>query len=100
MDNIYIRFGAKLYRQIVGIPMGTNCAPLVADLFLFCYEIDFLTSLSDFKQAEIIEAFNQVREVSIFTSVSKNSNRYKIYLWKTSHFARLFCLHIQEESGA
>ena len=45
----------KLYRQIVGIPMGTNCAPLVADLFLFCYERDFMTSLSDVKQAEIIE---------------------------------------------
>ena len=52
-----IRFGTKLYRQIVGIPMGTNCAPLVVDLFLFCYERDFMTSLSDVKQAEIIEAF-------------------------------------------
>ena len=40
LDNIYIRFGSKLYRQIVGIPMGTNCAPLVADLLLFCYEKD------------------------------------------------------------
>ena len=57
LDNIYIRFGTKLYRQIVGIPMGTNCAPLVADLFLFCYERNFMTSLSDIKQAEIIEAF-------------------------------------------
>ena len=38
--------------------MGTNCAPLVADLFLFCYERDFMTTLSDVKQAEIIEAFN------------------------------------------
>ena len=37
--------------------MGTNCAPLVAHLFLFCYERDFIASLSDFKQAEIIEAF-------------------------------------------
>ena len=35
LDNIFIRFGSKLYRQIVGIPMGTNCAPHVADLF-FC----------------------------------------------------------------
>ena len=35
LDNIYIRFGTKLYRQVVGIPMGTNCASLVADLFLF-----------------------------------------------------------------
>ena len=43
LDNIYIRFGAKLHRQIVDISMGTNvtnCAPLVADLFLFCYERD------------------------------------------------------------
>ena len=58
LDNIYIRFGTKLYRQIVSIPMGTNYAPLVADLFLFCYERDFMTSLSDVKQAEIVEAFN------------------------------------------
>ena len=35
LDNIYIRFGTMLYRQIVGIPMGTNCAPLVAYLFFF-----------------------------------------------------------------
>ena len=35
LDNICIRFGNKLYRQIVGIPMGTNCAPLEADLFYF-----------------------------------------------------------------
>ena len=56
--NIFIRFGSKLYRQIVGIPMGTNCVPLVADLFLFCYERDFMLSLSDNNQADIIEAFN------------------------------------------
>ena len=38
--------------------MGTNCAPLVADLFLFCYERDFMMSLSDNKQANVINAFN------------------------------------------
>ena len=58
LDNIFIRFGSKLYRQIVGIPMGTNCAPLVADLFLFCYERDFMLSLSDNNQTDIIETFN------------------------------------------
>ena len=58
LDNIFIRFGTKLYRQVVGIPMGTNCAPLVADLFLFCYERDFMMSLSDDKQADVIDAFN------------------------------------------
>ena len=57
LDNIYIRFGTKLYRQIVGIPMGTNCAPLVADLFLYCYERDFMDSLNHDNQADVIEAF-------------------------------------------
>ena len=57
LDNIYIRFGTKLYRQIVGIPMGTNCAPLVAD-FLYCYERDFMYSLNHDNQADVIEAFN------------------------------------------
>ena len=38
--------------------MGTNCAPLVADLFLFCYEMDLVMSLSDDKQADIIDALN------------------------------------------
>ena len=58
LDNIFIRFGSKLYRQIVGIPMGTNSAPPVADLFLFYYERDFKLSLSDNNQTDNIEALN------------------------------------------
>ena len=58
LDNIFIRFGTKLYRQAIGIPMGTNYAPLDADLFLFCYERDFMKSLSRENQADITEAFN------------------------------------------
>ena len=38
--------------------MGTNCAPLVADVFLFCYERDFMKPLSPENRADIIEAFN------------------------------------------
>ena len=58
LGNIFIRFGTKRYRQVAGIPMGTDCAPLVADLFLFCYEKDFLMFLSDDKLTDIIDAFN------------------------------------------
>ena len=58
LDIFYLKFGTKLYRQIVGIPMGTNCAPLIADLVLFCYERDLMDSLSDLNQTDIIEAFN------------------------------------------
>ena len=39
-------------------PMDTNCVPLVASLFLFCYEKDFIMSLSDDKQTNITDAFN------------------------------------------
>ena len=58
LDNIFIRFGTKLYRHVVGIPMGTNWVPLGADLFLFCYERGFMMSLPDDKQAGVIDAFN------------------------------------------
>ena len=58
LGNIFIRFETKIYRQTIGIPMGTKCAHLVADLFLFCYERDFMKSLSLENQADIIEAFN------------------------------------------
>ena len=55
---IYILFGSKLYGQIVGISMGINCAPLVADLFWLCYERDFMLSLSGNNHAGVVEAFN------------------------------------------
>ena len=38
--------------------MGTNCAPLIADMFLYCYERDSMMSLSGDTQADVIEAFN------------------------------------------
>ena len=72
LDNIYIRFGSELYRQIVGIPMGTNCAPLVAELILFCYQRDFVLSLSDDNQSEVIEAFS-------------STSRYLDDLWYTDN---------------
>ena len=45
VDNIFVVFGGKVYQQIVGVPMGTNCAPLLADIFLYSYEADFIQSL-------------------------------------------------------
>ena len=62
-DNIFIRFGSTLYRQIVGIPMVTNCVPLVTDLFLFCYESDFMLSLSDDNQADVLETFTLPQDI-------------------------------------
>ena len=41
IDNIFVQFGGRLFRQAIGIPMGTNCAPLLADLFFYAYEKEF-----------------------------------------------------------
>ena len=54
----WIIFGTKLFRQTIGIPMGTNCAPFVADFSHFCYERDFMKSLSRENQTDVIKAFN------------------------------------------
>ena len=58
MENIYVQFDGMVYQQIVGIPMGTNCAPLIADLFLYCYERDFMSDLQKSKRHDLIDMFN------------------------------------------
>ena len=47
IDNIhvFVIFGGRVFQQTVGIPMGTSCAPLLADLFLYSYEADFIQGL-------------------------------------------------------
>ena len=57
LDNSSIGFDTMLHGQIVGIPMDTNCVPLVADLFLFCYESDSIASLSDGNKLKLSKHF-------------------------------------------
>ena len=58
MENIYVHFGGMVYQQKVGIPMGTNCAPLISDLILYCYERDFMSNLQKSKRFDLIDKFN------------------------------------------
>ena len=44
VDNIFVVFAGKVFQQIIGIPMGTNCAPLLADIFLYSYKAEFTQS--------------------------------------------------------
>ncbi|KAK3098297.1 hypothetical protein FSP39_018072 [Pinctada imbricata] len=57
LDNICVRFGENLYKQVVGIPMGTNCAPLVADLFLYTYEKEFIQNLQKQRKLDDVKCF-------------------------------------------
>ena len=53
------RLCSTMFRKIVEIPLGTNCAPLIADLFLYCCEFLFMTNLlKDPCKQSIISSFN------------------------------------------
>ena len=45
IDNVFVKFGGCLFRQVIGIPMETNCTPLLADFFLYSYESEFLDNM-------------------------------------------------------
>jgi hypothetical protein len=42
IDNIFVIFGGRVFQQTVGIPMGTNCSPLLSDLFLYSHEAEVI----------------------------------------------------------
>ena len=58
IDNIFVKFGGHLFRQVIGIPMGTNCAPLLAELFLYSYESDFLDNMIRTGHRKLARSFN------------------------------------------
>ena len=53
-----MQFEGMVYQHILGIPMGTNYAPLKADSFLFCFKRDFMSNLNTSKQYDLIDMFN------------------------------------------
>ena len=58
IDNIFAMFGGRVFQQTVGIPMGTNCAPLLANLFLYSYEADFIQGLLKKNEKKLARSFN------------------------------------------
>jgi hypothetical protein len=58
IDNIYVVVGGQVFQQSVGIPMDSNCAPLLADLFLYSYEAEFIQKFLHEKKKSLAVAFN------------------------------------------
>ena len=77
MDNIYVRFGGQLSRQIVGILMGTHCAPLLADLFLYSYENEFLDKIIREGKGRLARKFNLSYRYTD-DLISFNNQRFKV----------------------
>ena len=58
VDNIFVVFAGNVFQQIIGIPMGTNCAPLLADIFLYSCEAEFIQSLLSTGRKRLASQFN------------------------------------------
>ena len=56
--NMFVQCGGRAFQQTLAIPMGTNCAPLLADLFLHSYETDFIADLFQRKEHRLPRSFD------------------------------------------
>ena len=79
VDNMFVRFGGQLFRQMVGIPMGTNCALFLADLFLYSYENEFLDKLITEGKRKLARKFN-LSYGYINDLISFNNKRFKEFI--------------------
>ena len=57
--NTFVQFRGRLFHQVIGILMGTNCAPLLADLFLYSYEYEFPDNMIRSGDRRLARSFNQ-----------------------------------------
>ena len=60
IDSIFVEFGGRIFQQTIGIPMDTNRAPLLADLFLYSYEAEFVQSLFKAGKKHLAQQFNVI----------------------------------------
>ena len=90
VDNIYVRFGGQLFQKMVGIPMGTNCAPLLADLFLCSYKNEFLDKLIKECKRKLATKFNlsyrYIDDLISFTNTRFNEFISDIYPKELTNF--------------
>ena len=70
IHNIYVRFGSSVFRQVIGIPMGTNSAPLLADLFLHTFEYDFMVKTMKQDITKAIQFSNTFRYIDDLFSIN------------------------------
>jgi hypothetical protein len=81
VDNIYVVFEDQVFQQSVGIPMGTNCAPLSADLFLYSYEAEFVQKLLRNNNKKLAVSFNHTfRYIDDVLSINNHNFHNYVHL--------------------
>ena len=94
IDNAYILYKKKIFRQVIGIPMGTSCAPYLANIFLYMYESKYIHELiknHQFSRASLLNKIYRYQDDAIvfndhghFNNVYKDIYPKELVLAKTS----------------
>ena len=79
IENTYVTVGDKIFRQTIGIPMGTNCAPYLANLFLYSYEFRFMRNALKAKNFALLHQFNRTCRFIDDILVVNNDNKMEKY---------------------
>ena len=91
IDNIYVHVGNKVFRQCIGIPMGTDCAPLLASLYLFHFEYEYMKDLLKHNMHKAKQFSNTVRYIDDLLTINNPSIIYPHELiLKTTESSSLF----------
>ena len=80
IDNIFVECGGEVFQQVIGIPMGTNCAPLLADIFLYSYEAEFIQTLIRSGKRHSAKSFNFTYRY-IDDVFSLNNHKFSDYVY-------------------
>ena len=85
IDNIYVMFGDELFQQNIGIPMGTDCAPLLANIYLHMYEFHFMIKMQKTDIKEVRKFNNTMRDIDDLSAVNNlNFEKYKSTIYPES----------------
>ena len=76
VDKICMVFAGKVFQQIIGINMGTNCDPLLADIFLYSYEAEFIKSLLSAGKKRLESQFHRRTQEEVWPTVGITRHRH------------------------
>ena len=80
LDNIYVTFGDQVFRQVIGIPMGTDCAPFLANLFLYSYEYKWIAKQKELKNWHVLKHFRSCSRYIDDLLMINNADLMKKYM--------------------
>ena len=82
LDNIFVKFGNKIYKQVIGVPIGSDSGADIANLLLFSYESEYIEKVSK-QSITLARKFNMcyryIDDLFVGNFANFHDNIYKIY---------------------